>query len=261
MCANSTTKQSARIANVVGNVVRTCEVLHCGRIFARSVLYKGVMSEISNPQVSNQPTQPQVNQPEFGQLKQPEYGQMAAAYPGYNPYIYGEPEQSASDQHAQQDAQRDDTRQSARHALRFGASAQHSARSQSAAEQNRTSGRNSARGSRSSIADKLPFDPDDPQENPMYGSWDAAAIIAFASALFAIPIVPLILGAIAIYRDKILHMRGRGLAIAAIIISLIYSALAVYFAVSGIDPMTWVLHLYGIDPSQLMSGSGGSTAV
>lgn len=221
------------------------------------------MSQTSDPQVNGSsvpvqgavgqsaPQRTPVVQPEYGQIKVPEYGQMAAAYPGYNPYIYGEPEHSTND-----DASKG-ADQAAHRGLRNTtvSNAKHSgqaSREDSGQEQKST---------RSPIAARLPFDPDNPQENPMYGQWDPTAIIAFVSALFGIPVLPIILGAFAAYRDKILHMRGRGLAIAAIIISLLMSALAMYFVLSGTDPMTWVMDLYGVDPSQLLNGSGDSTSV
>lgn len=185
-------------------------------------------------------------QPQFGQLRQPEYGQMAAAYPGYNPYIYGAPEEKSKKQSVQQHAEQE---QHYRMSQPFGAlkhrqgAHTHSAQSQ---QQVQRSDR------RPSVADHLPFNPDDPKENPVYGSWDVAAIIAFICAIFAIPIVPLVLGGIAIYRDKILHLRGRGLAIAAVVLSLISTAFSIYFVISGVDPMQFILNLYGIDPSSLI---------
>ncbi|MBW3095078.1 DUF4190 domain-containing protein, partial [Bifidobacterium sp. 64T4] len=80
------------------------------------------------------------------------------------------------------------------------------------------------------------FNPDDPQQNPFYGRWDSYAIVAFVcSIVFAIPVLPAVIGILSLGRTKRLHMRGRGLAIAAIIINVLTTLLQVYLLVKGIS--------------------------
>ncbi|RBP99975.1 hypothetical protein [Bifidobacterium xylocopae] len=78
------------------------------------------------------------------------------------------------------------------------------------------------------------IDLDDPEQNPAYGHWDPYAVIAFVMALFLpVPLISAIMGAIAIYRTRTFHMKGFGLAVAAVVINLIYTALVVWLAMSG----------------------------
>jgi hypothetical protein len=80
---------------------------------------------------------------------------------------------------------------------------------------------------------------DDPNQNPVYGRWDPYAVISFIMSLFlALPILPLIMGVIAIYRTTVFHMKGRALAIAAVVIAvieLILMAVMVYYGISNED--------------------------
>jgi hypothetical protein len=85
---------------------------------------------------------------------------------------------------------------------------------------------------------------DDPNQNPVYGRWDPYAVISFIMSLFmAIPILPLIMGVIAIYRTTVFHMKGRGLAIAAVVIAvieLIVMAVMTYYGISGEDLLAMI---------------------
>ena len=45
--------------------------------------------------------------------------------------------------------------------------------------------------------------PNDPSQNPLYGHWDSYAIISFVFALFLpVPVIPAVMGAIAMWRTK-----------------------------------------------------------
>lgn len=67
-----------------------------------------------------------------------------------------------------------------------------------------------------------PFNPDDPNQNPVYGRWDMWSIIAFILSFYTyFAFLSLPLAIMAARRDKVLHMKGRGLAIAAIVLSVI----------------------------------------
>ncbi|BDR52810.1 hypothetical protein KIM372_07170 [Bombiscardovia nodaiensis] len=78
------------------------------------------------------------------------------------------------------------------------------------------------------------IDLDDPQQNPAYGHWDPYAIVAFVMSLcLPVPLISAIMGGIAMYRTRTFHMKGFGLALAAVIINVIYSLLALWMLMSG----------------------------
>lgn len=72
------------------------------------------------------------------------------------------------------------------------------------------------------------FDMNDPNQNPLWGHWSAMAIFSFICSLFGMPFLGAILGAFSIWRTKLYHMRGRGLAIAAVIIGIIFILLELW---------------------------------
>lgn len=101
-----------------------------------------------------------------------------------------------------------------------------------------------------------PINPDDPNQNPLYGHWDWTAIMAFVFSFFGwFSFFSLPLGFIAYRRDKIYHMKGKGLAIAAIVISIL-NILAMFALL--LDPS--LLHSSLGALSGLGSGSGQSTS-
>ncbi|PJM72685.1 hypothetical protein CS006_08980 [Bifidobacterium primatium] len=165
---------------------------------------------------------PRQDQPQYGQYKEPEYGEMASRYPGWNPYVYGAPEPEPSDK-----GDADDERRNPKVPGGPG-----------------NAGDNYRNG----------IDLDDPAQNPLYGRWDPAAIIAFISALIGVPVLPVLLGAFAIYRSGLFRMKGRALAVAAVIIGLLTTAFDIYVMATGVDPYQLIYQLYGID----MGGSSGS---
>lgn len=66
------------------------------------------------------------------------------------------------------------------------------------------------------------INPDDPNQNPWYGKWDWIAIFAFIFSLTGyFCFIALPLGFFAYRRETTLHMKGKGFAIAAIIISIL----------------------------------------
>ena len=79
------------------------------------------------------------------------------------------------------------------------------------------------------------LNPDDPAQNPFYGHWDSYAIVAFiCSLVFSVPVLPAVIGGLSLVRTKRLHMKGRGLAIAAIIINVLTTLLQAYLLIRGI---------------------------
>jgi hypothetical protein len=66
------------------------------------------------------------------------------------------------------------------------------------------------------------FNPDDPNQNPVFGKWDWTAIFAFILSLTGyFCFIALPLGFFAYRREEVLHMKGKGFAIAAIVISIL----------------------------------------
>ena len=103
------------------------------------------------------------------------------------------------------------------------------------------------------------IDMEDPNQNIFYGRWDAGAIIAFVFALFLpVPIMPAILGALSMRRTRIMRMKGYGLALAAVIINVLYTIAFVWLMINGVsmdDVMNQMLQSLN---SSTSGGSGDS---
>ncbi|BDR54876.1 hypothetical protein KIMH_09870 [Bombiscardovia apis] len=98
------------------------------------------------------------------------------------------------------------------------------------------------------------IDLDDPQQNPAYGHWDPYAVLSLIMAIcFPIPLISAFMGAIAIHRTRTFHMKGFGLAVAAVVINLLYSLMILWMAMSGIS----VDDLYQ-QMMQVMPNTGGT---
>lgn len=203
-----------------------------------------------------------VDQPEYGQYAQPEYGQMASQYPGWNPYVYGapEPDKPAGAQNAQTDGRPNAGVNNA--GMGGGYVGQDGRPPQNPTPQTPDPNWSGYNGGPQPYnqPNRQPryrngINLDDPYQNPLYGRWDPAAIIAFGSALLSIPVLPVILGAFAIWRTGLFHMKGRGLAIAAVVIGVLVTALDIYLMVTGMDAQQFILQLYGLDS---YGGTGGT---
>ncbi|KFI58855.1 hypothetical protein [Bifidobacterium gallicum] len=78
---------------------------------------------------------------------------------------------------------------------------------------------------------------DDPNQNPVYGHWDAYSIIAFVFTLiFPCPVLPAIMGALAMWRTKTFHMKGFGFGVAALVINTIYTIAFFWMMANGVSP-------------------------
>lgn len=93
-------------------------------------------------------------------------------------------------------------------------------------------------------------DLNDPNQNPLYGRWDMYAILAFVFSFFAIPVFPALMGALAMWRTRTFHMKGYGLALAAVIINVLYTIASLWLFINGMS----TLDLY----QQMLGGAGGS---
>ncbi|MBW3087230.1 hypothetical protein KIH77_00530 [Bifidobacterium sp. 82T24] len=213
------------------------------------------------------------DQPEYGQYKEPEYGEMASRYPGWNPYVYGAPEPDADgDDGGSNDGEsgrgRKDSGRTNPMADRFGYIPGGRPADQARGGNgpagpggpngyrgpNDQNGPNGAGGS----GNRNGIDLDDPNQNPLYGRWDPAAIIGFVTALLNVPVLPLLLCGLAIYRTKTFRMKGRTLAIIGMVLAVLDIIIEVYMLAAGIDVYQLLSQLYGID---FTGGSGGGTSV
>ncbi|NEG70236.1 hypothetical protein [Bifidobacterium choloepi] len=92
------------------------------------------------------------------------------------------------------------------------------------------------------------IDVNDPAQNPFYNHWDANSIFAFVFALIIpMPIVPALWAIFGMWRTKKFHMKGFGLAVAALVISVLYTILYFWMMKNGIstsellgDMQTWL---------------------
>lgn len=165
---------------------------------------------------AGQPTQPNqpVWQPGGNQTPQPggAYGQQAPL--PFNPYPYGapEPDPTQSQPASQQPQQYPQSQQYAQ------------------PQQQTQQGRPDANM-------RYGIDLNDPNQNPFYGRWDISAIMAFVFALFQIPLLPALMGAAAMWRTRTFHMKGYGLAVAAVVINILYTLGLLWLTLNGMTPL------------------------
>lgn len=187
------------------------------------------------------------SQPEYGQISQPEYGAMSSQLPvGYDPYVYGapEPEPQPADAVRQQNTQYQ--------------TGQYPSNGQQNPYGANPYGPNPYDPNRYPQRGNMPYLPNldlnDPRQNPAYGHWDAYAIMSLVFAvLMPVPVLPALVGAISMWRTKKLHMKGHGLALAAVIINVLYTLAVIWLAMHGLS----VVDLYN-EALQNMFGGAGS---
>ena len=187
------------------------------------------------------------SQPEHGQISQPEYGAMSSQLPvGYDPYVYGapEPEPQPADAVRQQNTQYQ--------------TGQYPSNGQQNPYGANPYGPNPYDPNRYPQRGNMPYLPNldlnDPRQNPAYGHWDAYAIMSLVFAvLMPVPVLPALVGAISMWRTKKLHMKGHGLALAAVIINVLYTLAVIWLAMHGLS----VADLYN-EALQNMFGGAGS---
>lgn len=197
---------------------------------------------------------PQPTMPEYGQHDTLEYGARSSQYPvGYDPYKYGRPEEPQTSTTSEQPNNNPAMPQYAQ--PQGGAYGQpyggpyvgqngpqnpygqqpYGQPSYGAQPSQRQQPHNPANGP-VVFGPQGPIDLDDPAQNPMYGHWDSYGILSFIFALFLpVPVLPALFGAVSLWRIKVFHMKGRGLAIAAIIINILYTIAIIWMMVNGVS--------------------------
>lgn len=190
------------------------------------------------------------SQPRYGQYLRPAYGAMDNQFPqDYDPYIFGRPDPEPQPAEATQAGPTPAVPQPNQAPTQPWAGQQAQAPQAPGATQQ---------------GGKYPryvngIDMEDPNQNIFYGRWDAGAIIAFVFALFLpVPIMPAILGALSMRRTRIMRMKGYGLALAAVIINVLYTIAFVWLMINGVsmdDVMNQMLQSLN---SSTSGGSGDS---
>ncbi|GAA6123353.1 hypothetical protein BPY_14610 [Bifidobacterium psychraerophilum] len=150
---------------------------------------------------------------------------MKSQYPGWNPYVYGEPEVESP---------KTDQPQGAPTAATAFNRGQAGARPANGQGMQGRQGQPQITGGKGQPRMLNGVNLDDPNQNPVYGRWDPYAIVAFIMTFLTLPVLPAILGGIAIYRTTVFHMKGRGLAIAAVVIAVIELIMMVVMVMMGI---------------------------
>ena len=194
--------------------------------------------------------QPAHKGPRYGQYLRPAYGAMDNQFPqDYDPYIFGRPDPEPQPAEATQAGPTPAVPQPNQAPTQPWAGQQAQAPQAPGATQQ---------------GGKYPryvngIDMEDPNQNIFYGRWDAGAIIAFVFALFLpVPIMPAILGALSMRRTRIMRMKGYGLALAAVIINVLYTIAFVWLMINGVsmdDVMNQMLQSLN---SSTSGGSGDS---
>ncbi|MFR0557650.1 hypothetical protein PSRA_0385 [Pseudoscardovia radai] len=211
----------------------------------------------AQPRQPDQPAQP--DRSAQSDSFEGKYGAMASDYPGWNPYKYGAPDTGRSNDgdSSKGSASRRTASLSSDDAAR-GASSPYGADSrQGMVGQPGQSGQN-APGNNSLWTPMGNINLDDPHQNPWYGRWDSYAVISFVLSLF-IPILGLVFGVVSMRRTRMFHMKGRGLAIAAVVIS-VASMLAMAYLVATGKYTEILSSVYGTAGTPAPSDSTGSTA-
>ncbi|MFC0265407.1 DUF4190 domain-containing protein [Alloscardovia macacae] len=180
------------------------------------------------------------------------YGRMRAEFPGWDPYVYGKPEERKAD----------DERKARRGARNpFAPDAQPDSARQNAPvdsdEQNAQNQQAPGIQFYNMNGQPLPiqeFDPDDPKKNPLYGRWDFYAVLAFIGAFFsATAPLALFFGILSLGRTRRLHMKGRALAIVALVLCAAQIGLYIYLMVTNTTEVEFARMLLEWAQGQLQS--------
>ena len=208
------------------------------------------------------------------QGSRPAYGAMQSDYPGWNPYVYGAPDSGSKGSGSSANSPAANAPQTL---PLNGYSRQGGGNGGNAGAGNgrqdslgnapafsgqfsgqQTDGRNGARQGNGNGNGNIMWTPygsvnlDDPAQNPWYGRWDSLSVIAFITTFF-MPFVGLVLGCFAMHRTRVFHMKGRGLAIASIVLSVVLLVFQFYLVRSG-------MYTQLLESISGTSGSGSGSA-
>lgn len=207
------------------------------------------------------------NTPQYGQYAQPEYGAMANQYPsGYNPYVYGAPEietNSSNQQGAEARQPQQPTPAGYPYSQQYGGQPGNSYQNQNPYQNNPYgwNGNPQQQYDQQAPSGRQPrmrgnIDLNDPNQNPLYGHWDSYAILSLVfTILLPVPVVPALMGGVAMWRTKTFHMKGFWLGVAALVINVLYTIGVIWMAVHGISST----ELYDQLLQHMLGGGSGSS--
>ncbi|WEV41406.1 hypothetical protein OZX57_04965 [Bifidobacterium sp. ESL0682] len=242
--------------------------------------------------VAESQSQPAVAQPEYGQVKVPEFGAMASQFSSnYNPYVYGKPEPPRQNGNGDQPRQGSNVQgngqqqgaQFGNHGngmgqyqgnqgnpnnqgnMPYGGYGQMSGNGYGNNQnypygQPYNNGQNvlggpGAPGYQPDIRNGI--DMNDPVQNPLKGHWDPMAIVSIILLFLPITFLPVITGAVSMWRTKKYHMKGFWVATVCMVLGVIATLFELWLVSKGIDMnslMQQMMGQYGSDGS----GSSGS---
>ncbi|MEE1297090.1 MAG: DUF4190 domain-containing protein [Bifidobacterium sp.] len=241
--------------------------------------------EQGNGQSASQGTPAPKAQPQYGQYAAKDYGAMRSQFPaGYDPYLFGKPETpepSPEERHREQ---------SEREARRMAANERDAQRRAEQAERmqhpgmahpGQGAGNGQPQGYGPGQGQYGPWGPggmpprgytspgkypryingidmEDPHQNPLCGHWDAWSVISFLLALFMpVPVLPALMGWMSMRRTKTMRMKGYGLAVAAVVINVLYTIAFIIMTINGVDANTLMNDM--LQEMGVGSGSGSSS--
>ncbi|MBR2554241.1 MAG: hypothetical protein IKE94_05185 [Aeriscardovia sp.] len=179
----------------------------------------------------------------------PHYGKMMSDYPNYNPYLFGEPTKPAAPQQPQQNGMSNQqmpymgqqtpmqnpnnqgqNQMPGYNGMPFGAPQQNGF-------YNNSQNTNYNNFYNQNFQQPQYQNPNfqNFQQNPYEGKWDGFAIIAFVASFFGLWFVSLPLAMFSLMRVKKMHMRGKGLAIAAIVLTIATFVFSIVMYSTGME--------------------------
>ncbi|MEK0306471.1 hypothetical protein [Bifidobacterium favimelis] len=186
------------------------------------------------------------DEPAYGQRVEPEYGARASQYPGWDPYVFGRPDDDGG-----ANRQKGETASQAGRPNPFFSPARGGDAPQANGPgQIRQGGGRPGPGPSPAGQGGGPAgsgqgwqpplneaDLADPSKNPFYGHYDPFAFVSlFMAIIIPVPLIPAVLGAISIYRIHVLHMKGTGVAVAAVVINVLWTLFLLWMVFTGNTP-------------------------
>lgn len=237
--------------------------------------------------------QPAIAQPQYGQTQVPEFGALTSQFPsGYDPYVYGKPEEEASQQSGndsrfqQNRGNRNDNARGAGNTNPMngyfgGGNGQNDQNNAPNGGFGQMAGNgyggntNGFNGQQQYNGGRMPpaggpgtpgYQPDirngvdmnDPIQNPLKGHWDPMAIVSIILLFFPLSFLPIITGVISMWRTKKYHMKGFWAAAVCVALGVIATLFQLWLLTKGInanDLMQQLLNQYS--PSGTDNGGDG----
>ncbi|MBB2954728.1 hypothetical protein FHX77_000108 [Bifidobacterium commune] len=242
---------------------------------------------------------PVVTQPQYGQTQAPEFGALISQFPsGYDPYLYGKPDeevlqQSGNDSRLQQNQGNRNGNahnggwnennanpmngyfgrgngQNDRSSVPNGGFGQMAGNGYDG-NSNGFNGQQRYNGGQAPLAGgpgapgyqpdiRNGVDMNDPIQNPLKGHWDPMAIVSIILLFLPIVFLPIVTGAISMWRTKKYHMKGFWAAAVCVALGVVTTLFQIWLLTKGIsadDLMQQLLNQYS--PSG--TGNGGDSLV